>query len=235
MIYAFIPARSGSTRLEDKNYLMLKNKRLFEWSIEAANKSDKIDKIIFSSDSDKYIEYAENIPLNKELLIDKRNEKNASGNMKIYDYLKSDFLDKNNFLNEKDFLVMLLPTQPYRSLTDIKNIVKLGLDSNKNVFSCREYEFPISFAFKIKNKDIIETVFDNSPILTGNTRSQDQDQYFHPDGSVYFLSISSLNKRFESIYQNAVHYEIRGKVFIDIDNESDFEFARNSPTDVITE
>ncbi len=124
MIYAFIPARSGSTRLEDKNYLMLKNKRLFEWSIEAANKSDKIDKIIFSSDSDKYIEYAENIPLNKELLIDKRNEKNASGNMKIYDYLKSDFLDQNNFLNEKDFLVMLLPTQPYRSLTDIKNILE---------------------------------------------------------------------------------------------------------------
>ena len=30
MIYAFIPARSGSKRLKDKNYLMLKDKRLFE-------------------------------------------------------------------------------------------------------------------------------------------------------------------------------------------------------------
>ena len=28
MIYAFIPARSGSTRLKDKNFLMLKDKRL---------------------------------------------------------------------------------------------------------------------------------------------------------------------------------------------------------------
>ena len=51
MIYAFIPARSGSTRLKDKNFLMLKDKRLFEWSIETANSTKNIDKIIFSSDS----------------------------------------------------------------------------------------------------------------------------------------------------------------------------------------
>ena len=51
MIYGFIPARSGSTRLKDKNFLELKGKKLFEWSIEAANRASKIDKIIFSSDS----------------------------------------------------------------------------------------------------------------------------------------------------------------------------------------
>ena len=36
MIYAFIPARAGSTRLVDKNFLILKNKSLFEWSINTA-------------------------------------------------------------------------------------------------------------------------------------------------------------------------------------------------------
>ena len=61
MIYAFIPARSGSKRLKDKNYLMLKDKRLFEWSIECANNTKKIEKIIFSTDSNKYIEYAKSI------------------------------------------------------------------------------------------------------------------------------------------------------------------------------
>ena len=48
MIYAFIPARAGSSRLRDKNYLEFKGKVLFEWSIEAANKTSLIDKIIFS-------------------------------------------------------------------------------------------------------------------------------------------------------------------------------------------
>ena len=53
MIYAFIPARAGSTRLIDKNFLMLKNKRLFEWSMNTANESKEVNKIIFSSDSNK--------------------------------------------------------------------------------------------------------------------------------------------------------------------------------------
>lgn len=57
MIYAFIPARSGSTRLKDKNFLMLKDKRLFEWSVDTANSAKSIDKIIFSSDSKKYLDY----------------------------------------------------------------------------------------------------------------------------------------------------------------------------------
>ena len=53
MIYAFVPARAGSTRLVDKNFLILNNTRLFEWSINTANESKGVDKIIFSSDSNK--------------------------------------------------------------------------------------------------------------------------------------------------------------------------------------
>ena len=74
MIYSFIPARAGSSRLKDKYYLMLGSKRLFEWSIDIADKSDEVDKIIFSTDSDKYINYAKSIKLKKDLIIDKRNK-----------------------------------------------------------------------------------------------------------------------------------------------------------------
>ena len=101
MIYAFIPARSGSTRLNDKNILKLKGRRLFEWSIEIADKLEKIDKIIFSSDSIKYINLCRSLKLSKELIIDERNEKNSSSKMKIYDYLKSDFLKNNKYLEVK--------------------------------------------------------------------------------------------------------------------------------------
>ena len=83
MIYAFIPARAGSTRLKDKNYLDLKGKKLFEWSIEAANKVDKVDKIIFSTDSKRYIEYVKTINLTKEVILDIRNDENSSSNKKF--------------------------------------------------------------------------------------------------------------------------------------------------------
>ena len=127
MIYAFIPARSGSKRLKDKNYLMLKDKRLFEWSIECANNTKKIEKIIFSTDSNKYIEYAKSIRLDKELIIDYRSDLNSSSEIKIFDYLKSDFIKNNTYLNEKDSLLMLLPTQPFRVNKDIdEDLLNIG-------------------------------------------------------------------------------------------------------------
>ena len=93
MYYAFIPARGGSTRLKDKNYLNFKGKVLFEWSIIAAEKSTYIDKIIFSSDSEKYIQHTNSLNLTKELLIDKRTSDNSSAKTRIYDYLKKDFIN----------------------------------------------------------------------------------------------------------------------------------------------
>lgn len=227
MIYAFIPARSGSKRLKDKNYLMLKDKRLFEWSIECANNTEKIEKIIFSTDSNKYIEYAKSIRLDKELIIDYRSDLNSSSETKIFDYLKSDFIKNNTYLNKNDSLLMLLPTQPFRVNKDIDEIIKLGEKTKKNVFSSREYSFHVSFAFKFLENGQFESLLKDSPMITGNTRSQEQTKYYHPDGSVYFLNMTSLmNDSGPSIYINAIPFKSSSKYFIDIDDQSDLEYAR---------
>jgi len=227
MIYSFIPARAGSTRLKDKNFLLLENKRLFEWSIDIANKSKEVDKIIFSTDSDKYINYANSIQLSKELIIDKRSKKNSSKNIKIYDYLKNDFLKENKYLNDGDYILMLLPTQPFRKVEDISKVVELNKKTNKNIFSSRQYNFHVSFAFELLGENQYKPLFSDSPLLTGNTRSQDQVNYLHPDGSIYFLSVKSLKeKNLKSIYSEAVPFQSTSKYHIDIDDEQDFELAR---------
>ena len=53
-ITAFIPARSGSTRLKNKNIKKLLHYPLFFWTIKSCIESKKFDKIIFSSDSESY-------------------------------------------------------------------------------------------------------------------------------------------------------------------------------------
>lgn len=235
MIYAFIPARSGSTRLTNKNILKFKGKRLFEWSVEIADKLEKIDKIIFSSDSIEYINFCKSLNLSKELIIDKRNKDNSSSKMKIYDYLKFDFLKNNKYLNKDDSIIMLLPTQPFRSISSINEMINYHIKENQNIFSCREYSFPLSFSFEINSKVSFEPVFDNSPLLTGNTRSQDQKIYYHPDGSVYLLKISSLKKNNNTIYKGARPIIINNSNYIDINNESDLLFAESINTEVITQ
>ena len=53
-IVAFIPARSGSKSIKDKNIRLLKGKPLLAWSIESCIKSKFIKDIIVSTDSKKY-------------------------------------------------------------------------------------------------------------------------------------------------------------------------------------
>ena len=193
MIYAFIPARGGSSRLKDKNYLEFKGKVLFEWSIAAAERSKFVDKLIFSSDSEKYIKHTNKLNYKKEIIIDKRSSINASSKNKIYDYLKTDFIQNNKYLSDEDYIVMLLPTQPFRSVSEIDNVIKYGLELNQNIFTCREYDFPISFAFTLSD-NLIKTQLLKTHRYKLATRSQDQEKYFHPDGSVYFLSVKTLKQ-----------------------------------------
>ena len=54
-VWAVIPARSGSKGLKNKNIKKFKNKPLFSHSVRSAINSNQIDKVIFSSDSKKYI------------------------------------------------------------------------------------------------------------------------------------------------------------------------------------
>ena len=56
--WAFIPARSGSKSIKNKNLKKLNNRPLLAYSIISANKSSHIKKIIFSSDSELYAKVA---------------------------------------------------------------------------------------------------------------------------------------------------------------------------------
>ena len=55
-VLAIIPARSGSKGLPNKNIKKLFNKPLIAWTLEEANKSKYIDKILVSSDSQKILD-----------------------------------------------------------------------------------------------------------------------------------------------------------------------------------
>ena len=59
-IWAFIPARSGSKSVKDKNIFKLNNKPLIYYTFQTLKKIKEIKKIVFSTDSKKYIKIAKN-------------------------------------------------------------------------------------------------------------------------------------------------------------------------------
>lgn len=226
MIYAFIPARSGSTRLSDKNIRKLAGKPLIGWTLEAAMKSKKIDKVIFSSNSEKYIKIAKDLTssFKKELLVDHRSETHSGTKSKIFDYLKGELLDKLQF-KDGDMLVQLLPTSPLRQAEHIDEAISLAQEKNCGVFAVCEYNFHVSFAFEPLNNNDWKPLFPDSPLLTGDTQSQNQVKYLHPNGSINCLPISLLRQQKPSIYHGCCYYQMDQIDSIDIDDLNTFELS----------
>jgi len=226
MIYAFVPARSGSTRLPHKNIKKLAGLPLIGWSLHAAMESKLVDKVIFSSDSTQYIDIAKSLCkwVDKELLIDRRSETHSQNKSKIFDYLKSELLEKFDFQDE-DMLVQLLPTCPLRRPEHIDAAIELAMTNTCGVFTACEYDFHVSFAFSGSEKGQWEPLLADSPMVTGNTQSQNQKVYLHPNGSINCLPISLLREGCSSIYEGCRYYKMDKIYSVDIDDLYDFKRA----------
>jgi CMP-N,N'-diacetyllegionaminic acid synthase len=228
-IICFVPARSGSTRIKNKNIRNINGRPLIYWTVMKALISKQFDQIIFSSDSSIYykilIKFLKKDKVDyKNLIFDKRDNLHSKTKSKIFDYLKYDLIKKFN-LRDSDLLVQMLPTCPMRLLNTIKKAINLSLTSKKNCFSVCEYDFHISFSLKIFKKRWIP-LFKNSPMLTGNTQSQSQKKYYHPNGVINCLYVRSLNKKSKSIYQNAIPLIVSKVESFDLDTEEDLKIIR---------
>lgn len=221
---AFVPARSGSKRVPGKNIKMLAGKPLVVWTLEAFVNVEKIEKVIFSTDSMEYWNIAQQYLKTDKLVLDFRTPEQAGDKVKVFDYLKQNHA--NIFKRETGGFIMGLPTVPFRNAQHVEEAIELFEKSNKPVFSASEYGFPISFAFYADEKSGWEPCFETSPMVTGNTRSQDQQKAFHPNGALYVRSIESLiSEETNTLYHNALPYLMSQNDSVDIDNEIDFVTA----------
>ena len=230
-IICIIPARSGSTRLKNKNILLLKKRPLIYWTAKKAIESNIFDKIYLSSNNKLYFEilikYLKKDNLRTDILeFDERESKHSKTKSKIFDYIKSDFIKKFQF-KKNDLIVQLLPTSPLRKIKTIKNAVNLAIKSKKNVFTINEYDFYLSFGLELKNnKKDWKPFYKKSPLITGKTQSQGQTKFYHPNGVAYCLWVRNLNSKCKSIYENAhVLVNERFESF-DIDTKDDLNFIK---------
>ena len=126
-IYAFIPARSGSERVKNKNIKLLNGKPLIEYTIVSAIKSNIFDFIIVSSDSEKILRIAkknEVICLKRPKNISTDKSKTEEALMHACDHL----IDK--YKKQPDIIVTLEPTAPLRSVATIQKCIKNFYNEN---------------------------------------------------------------------------------------------------------
>lgn len=223
---AFIPFRSGSTRLPNKNILPLAGLPLATWSLIAANKCKLIDKIILSTDKKKFYDQIvssadEVIKINKEIIFDHRLPEHAGSKVKIFDYIKNNL--RESMAGNDDSLVQMLPTSPFRSIDTLKKALQLYLDTGVGKFSAAEYSFRVSFAFSIDNGQALP-LFEDNPMITGNTQSQNHPLMYHPCGVFNIFKMSDARSKMTTIYDRCEAIIVKREESFDIDTLEDYTF-----------
>lgn len=226
MTIAFVPARSGSKRLSGKNIRLLAGKPLFVWTLQACAEAPEIDKVIFSTDSREYWDIANQHVKSDKLSLDWRSHDEAGDKVKIFDYMQQN-VDKI-FGHSSDKFLLALPTMPLRNSQHISDAHGLCMERQLPVFSAVEYEAPVSFAFTVNDEMHWTPMVAESPMLTGNTRSQDQAKAFHPNGAIYIRQLDDLrNPTLKTFYQGAIPFIMSREDSVDIDTQLDFEIAQS--------
>lgn len=216
-----IPARGGSKRLPRKNIMPLAGKPLIAHSIEAGLAANVFDRILVTSDDPEILAVADQY---SDITIEQRDTSLASDQCKVIDVML-DICQRSEPYNDFNVISMFLPTAPFRRVELIKKGMKLLTPDVDSVISITPFEFPPSMAITIGPDAEVNPAQQNSPLITGNTRSQDQTPAFRPNGSFFFSWRNSLTK-LRSFYKG----EIRGVVMnrfgsTDIDAEDDLALA----------
>lgn len=216
LIYAIIPARSGSKGVVDKNIRSLEGKPLLSYAISFA-KALNVDRIICSTDSPNYAKIAELHGAEVPFL---RSEKAASDSAMEGDILEDLYAKfEMNKIKQPDYIVWLRPTFVFRDSASILHCLE-ALEKDQSLTSARTVCEAESRLYSLNNDNLLIPAFEDSG--KSMVRRQDVVSKF----KVYSTDIiRSKTKDYSNTFLGNKVYgcEINKICGLDIDDEIDFK------------
>ena len=220
-ILGVIPARGGSKGIKHKNIKMLAGKPLIQYTIDAAQKSEKIDDFIVSTDSSEIADLAVNLGASVPFL---RPSELATDTALAMDTIRHAVLayEKANNVNVKA-VMMLQPTSPLRTAKNIDDAINLfkkhNFDSCMSVVNA-EATHPFKMKRIISNElvDFIETGMENPP-------RQSLPKVYIVNGAFYLVKRDILVEELSFKGNKCLPFEMDKNSSVNIDDELDFLLA----------
>jgi len=219
-IVAIIPARGGSKRLPHKNILPLQNKPLIAWTIDAGLQSQFVDRVIVSTDcneiADIAIKYGAEVPFIRP--------DDIAGDFTSTDSVILHCLETISDQFKADIVVILQPTSPLRTSSDIDVVLRKLVDKKANgvvsVCKCEHSPFwsntlPESGEMNFFLKEEVK-----------GKRSQDLPTCYRLNGAIYAFSVDFIINNLGIGYSEGVFSSEMPTIrSVDIDNALDFKLA----------
>ena len=145
-ILALIPARGGSKGIPKKNIKLLLGKPLIVYSIEGAKKSQYIDRVIVSTDSQDIVDVAREAGAEVPFLRPAEISEDMTPDTPVFEHCLQWLKEKENFV--PDMMVHLRPTGPLRTADEIDEAIEM-LAADETADSIRSIEEPPKPPFKM--------------------------------------------------------------------------------------
>ena len=220
-IWIIIPARSGSKSIKNKNLQKIGNKSLIEHAINFAREINHVEKIVFSSNSKKYLDIADNIGVD---VLHHRSNSASKDNSTDLDFFKN-FIKHHSNKDLPEFFIHLRPTTPLRAKKILNNALNFFLKHQKRFTSMRSVSKMSESSFKtfiIKNSKLCSLNNKFELDIFNNPKNRFPETYF-PNGYIDIIKTKNIFKNF--IHGNKVlPYIINDKV-VYIDSIEDLKYA----------
>jgi len=216
-VLAIMPARGGSKGIPKKNVKLLVGKPLIAWTIEEAKKSKYVDRLILSSEDDEIIKVAEEWGCEAPFVRPPELAKDDTPGI-------DPVLHALNTLKEKyDYVVLLQPTSPLRSASDIDHCIEACVSSGaSSCVSVTEVSENPQWMYTV---DAAGRLFSFIEQTDKNYRRQDLPRFYILNGAVYVSETGILKKSRSFITAATKAYDMPKERSLDIDDDMDFKFA----------
>ncbi len=218
---AVITARGGSKGIPRKNIKDLGDKPLIAWTIEAAKQSQYLDDCVLSTDDVEIAEVAKKFGCRVPFM---RPSELATDQAKTIPVVQHalNWL-KENEGQEFDYVMILQPTSPFRTASDIDEAIKKAVDTNADsVMSMMKLVDFSAPKLKVLDGDVIKPW---QEVEEKQSASRNELKYVYKRNCAIYLTkvpVLILGDLFGEVSRATVMPTIRS---VDINTPEDFDYA----------
>lgn len=216
-VLCVIPARSGSKGLKDKNIRELAGKPLLAWPVSCARDSKYIDRIIVSTDSEKYAGIARQYQADVPFLRPARLAQDTTTTVDVLDDLL------NQLQESYDILVLLEPTSPLTEATDVdaalESLIHAWEKADAIVGVTQEVKSHPAYLLTLSDDGKIHSL---NADFSGAVRRQELQTVYRMDGTVYISKVDALKKNRGFYHERTLGFIVPEWKSYEIDSLTDF-------------
>ena len=220
-IVCIIPARKGSKGLRRKNLRIVGSFTLVNRAIRVARSIKEPIHIILTSDDELILnKYKKKV----DTCIKRKTELSTDDSL-ITDVIKDALKDLSGF-QEEDIVMLLEPSSPNRTVSDLNDSIRIMVDHNYSsitTVSLLDTKYHPYKLLKSTNNSHLTSFLADSPIISN--RQEIKEPVFYRNGLLYLYRLS-IAKKLDKSLPDETNFIVTNRKVSNIDNVFDLWLAR---------